>query len=163
MSQLMRDAYEKAGALKYYFDETVPVDLWRGQKKSDKKDGGFPLQPVTLRFEIVTPQGKRWREADVAVFERNGEKWIKGCRTIRHGGQHWGVSLWTQQPAFAAKGGWVNLKVPKGTPIPKALAVTQDDDYSDRSNHYTIAPKDDMPLDLYVQWLKEMATHIVEW
>jgi hypothetical protein len=43
------------------------------------------------------------------------------------------------------------------------LAVTQDDDLASKANHYTIAPKDDMPLGLYVQWLKEMANQFEDW
>ncbi|HXI56849.1 MAG TPA: hypothetical protein VNO55_12370 [Polyangia bacterium] len=178
MADTMRQAYEAAGALRYYFDKTVPIDLWRGLKKSVLRDrvaevlrqGGkspsdrdIAVEPLTVGFEIVTPAGRRWRQPDVEVFQQNGQPWIRGCRTTRTGGRHWGISLWDQQPAFAARGGWHSFRLPKGAPIPEALAVTQDDDHTSGPNHYTLAPKDDMPLGLYVQWLKELAASFREW
>jgi hypothetical protein len=162
-TMLMRDAYEKAGELKYFFDKTVPVDLWRGQKEKDHKQGNFVLAPITEKVEFITGDKKRIRLPDVEVFHRNGEPWIKGCRTTRRGDQHWGISLFDRRPAFAARSGWVNFKVPKGTPIPPSLAVTQDGDVPGADNHYSIAPKDDMPLALFVAHLKEIALHIKDW
>ena len=46
-----------------------------------------------------------------------------------------------------------------GTTILDALAVTRDADrpIPGRATHYTIAPKDDMPLSLFLQHLKGMA------
>jgi Tse2-like ADP-ribosyltransferase toxin len=180
MSEVMKEAYRAAGELQYFFDVSVPVDLWRGLKRKDLetrvkalRDQGrevpatlareVAIEPITVGFWIVTSTGRRWRAPDVEVFTRNGQPWIKGCRTTRQGGQHWGISLWDRQPDFAARGGWQNFRVPKGTPIPAALAVTQDDDHGNRANHYSIAPKDDMPLGLYVEWLKEMSQHFQEW
>jgi hypothetical protein len=174
----MKEAYQAAGALKYYFDKNVPVDLWRGLRKSvlrerveeSRRQGKVPpsardlsAEPTTIGFEIVTPSGKRWRPPDVEVFQKNGQPWIRGCRTTRLGHQHWGISLWDQRPAFAARGGWYSFRLPQGTPIPEALAVSQDDDHRSGPNHYTVAPKDDMPLGLYVQWLKELAAAFRDW
>ncbi len=159
----MKQAYLSAGLARYYFDEAVPCDLWRGQKKSAQKSGEFILQPVTVEIELITTSGRRVRAPDVEVFTRNGMEWIKGCRTIRHGGAHWGISCWSEPPKFALVGGWANFKIPKGAPVPSALAVTQDDDNQFKPNHYSIAPKDDMPLALFIQHLKELAKHIVIW
>lgn len=57
------------------------------------------------------------------------------------------------------------------TKIPKSLAVTRDEDWRPPAKtpeeealrdpvHYTVAPKDDMPLSLFLQHLKEMAVDI---
>ena len=185
MTDDMKKAYEAVGELKYFFENYAPnIDLWRGLKKSEYKKRvksfnraekpipdnfarDISIEPVTEGFEIVTRQGKRWREPDVKVFIRNGEKWIKGCRTNRKGDEHWGVSLWDIKPKFAEMG-WFNFCLPgkesdNPIPLPPSLAITQDDDYTTRSNHYTIAPKNDMPLSLYVQNLKKLAEHFVEW
>jgi hypothetical protein len=185
MTEEMKKAYEAVGELKYFFEKYVPnLNLWRGLKKDKYKEQiktfnnsgkqvpvnfarDFSIEPVIAGFEIVTKHGKRWREPDVKVFIRNGEKWIKGCRTTRKGDQHWGVSLWDSKPKFAEKG-WFNFCLPgkdseNPVPIPASLAITQDDDYTFRSNHYTIAPKDDVPLSLYVQHLKVIAEHFIEW
>jgi hypothetical protein len=119
MSEQMQQAYIEAGALKYYFDKEVPVNLWRGLKKSvltqrekEMREIGasvpanfaqqVSVEPVTLGFEIVTKQGKRWRQPDVEVFERNGELWIRGCRTTRAGGNiggsHFGIKSLDSPP-----------------------------------------------------------------
>ena len=182
MSNEMKTAYETMGELKYFFENYAPaIDLWRGLKKSNYKEAKkkhvgevldsfaryLSVKPVTEGFEIVTRTGKRWREPDVEVFTRNGMPWIKGCRSTRKGGEHWGISLWDRKPEFAERG-WFNFCLPgerlgSPIPIPTSVAITQDDDYYSRSNHYTIAPKDDMPLSLFVQHLKEVAEHFVEW
>ncbi len=76
--------------------------------------------------------------------------------------------MWDQQASFAKSNGWLNFCLPgkdsaQAIPIPPAIAITQDDAYSDRSNHFSIAPKDDMPLDLFVPNLKEIAELLVDW
>ncbi len=87
MSQQMKDAYQAAGELKYFFESFVPrINLWRGLKKDVLKErsreliaaGSSPnnrqiaLEPITKGFEIVTKNGNRWREPDVDVFMQNG-------------------------------------------------------------------------------------------
>lgn len=185
MSDEMRSAYAKAGALQYFFESTVPpINLWRGRKKDEHEKRhkaaqtsgravpatfarDLSVEPITEGFEIVTRNGRRWREPDVEVFFKNGQPWIRGCRTLRHGGAHWGISLWSQKPSFAERG-WFNFCLPgkdakPPIPIPPSLAITQDDDFKNQSNHFSIAPKDDMPLALFVQHLKELAEHLIDW
>jgi len=54
------------------------------------------------------------------------------------------------------------FKLPEGVDIPEALAITRDSTFRDRANHYTIAPKDDMPLELFLVWLNELGKHMAE-
>lgn len=51
------------------------------------------------------------------------------------------------------------FEIPAHAPIPEALAVTRDADRArpGKPTHYTIAPKDDMPLSLFLQHLKGLA------
>ncbi|WP_338847508.1 hypothetical protein V8J88_02210 [Massilia sp. W12] len=161
-SNLMQKAYENAGELHFFFDKVFPIDLWRGQKEKDYKAGVFPLQPVTEKIELIIGNKKRVRLPDVEVFEKNGMPWIKGCRSTKKGKQHWGVSLFDKPPSFA-KNDWRNFKIPQDTPIPESIAVTQDGDSAERENHYSICPKDDMPLSLFIQHLKEIAIHMTDW
>ena len=49
------------------------------------------------------------------------------------------------------------MRLPANTEIPPGLAVTRDEKPgapSDTPVHHTIAPKDDMPLSLFLQYLK---------
>ena len=183
-SDLLKNAYASAGALAYFFEKFVPrVNLWRGLKKESLADHArrhpsagsasfqetakISVEPITKGFQIVTKKGRRWREPDVNVFMRNNQEWVKGCRTTRGGGEHWGISLWDAKPVFAGNG-WISFCLPgkdakDPIPVPIALAITQDDDNQYQPNHYTVAPKDDMPLDLYVQHLKQLADHFTEW
>jgi hypothetical protein len=42
------------------------------------------------------------------------------------------------------------------------LAITQDSDYPNKPNHFTIAPKDDMPLELFQVWLDALNKQLKE-
>jgi hypothetical protein len=50
----------------------------------------------------------------------------------------------------------------KLTEIPLALAITQDSNLNDRPNHFTIAPKDDMPLELFQVSLNALGKRMTE-
>jgi hypothetical protein len=56
---------------------------------------------------------------------------------------------------------FVWYKLPSGTEIPQAIAITQDSDFSNKINHFTIAPKDDMPLDLFLVYLSILERSLV--
>lgn len=152
MTDELRDIYEKAGRRKYFFDERVPRDLFRGQSHTEQKKGLPVLHPNP---GFTRKDGSR-RLPDVAIVERDGRKVVLGCRCIT--GDYRGISTFDR--ANPALRGFDWHKLPKDTQIPEVLAITQDSDYSDRPNHYTVAPKDDMPLDLFQVWLNRLADHM---
>jgi hypothetical protein len=82
----------------------------------------------------------------------DGKKVGKGCRTTR--GDYRGISTFDSRNENLRGFTW--YKLPQATPIPEPLAITQDTDYLDKANHFTIAPKDDMPLGLFQVWLNAL-------
>jgi hypothetical protein len=52
--------------------------------------------------------------------------------------------------------------IPANAKIPPGIALTRgsDDLESDDPIHYTAAPKDDMPLSLFLQYLKALAVDV---
>ncbi len=154
MSEALRRIYEEEGLLKYYFDKDVPRDLFRGQSKTEAKQG----LPILYPNPGFTPKGKPPRPPDVEIVEVDGKKFVKGCRTIA--GHYRGVSTFDRKNPNLSGFTW--YKLPKATPIPEALAITQDSDYPNKANHFTIAPKDDMPLDLFQVWLGALNKQLEE-
>jgi hypothetical protein len=152
MSEALRRVYEEEGLLKYYFDKDVPRDLFRGQSKTEAKQG----LPILYPNPGFTPKGRPPRLPDVEIVEVNGKKIVKGCRTTR--GDYRGISTFDRK--IPNLGGFTWYQLPKATPIPEALAITQDSDYADRPNHFTVAPKDDMPLELFQVWLDALNKHL---
>jgi hypothetical protein len=148
MSEALRRIYEEKGLLKYYFDKDVPRDLFRGQSKTEAKQG----LPILYPNPGFTPKGKPPRLPDVEIVEVDEKKIVKGCRTTR--GDYRGVSTFDRKNPNL--GGFAWYKLPKATPIPEALAITQDSDLANKANHFTVAPKDDMPLDLFQVWLNAL-------
>ena len=152
MSTELRKIYEQAGLLKYYFDEKVPCDLYRGRSRQEEKKNlpilypnpGFKRADGTVRI------------ADVEIEERDGKQIVKGCRCIH--GDYRGVSTFDRPNPNLMGFTWRRL--PKGAPVPEALAITQDSDLKDKANHYTVAPKDDMPLELFQVWLNALAKNM---
>ena len=45
MADELKAIYEKAGKIDRYFEDKTPVDLWRGQKRSNIKKGMTPMHP----------------------------------------------------------------------------------------------------------------------
>ncbi|MCW7536746.1 hypothetical protein OOT46_02620 [Aquabacterium sp. A7-Y] len=76
-------------------------------------------------------------------------------------GDHRGVSVFDKKNTQLRSFDWYRL--PAGTELPPALAVTRDSPSatSSRPIHYTVAPKDDMPLSLFLQHLKGLAAKAV--
>ncbi|WKB54344.1 hypothetical protein [Eleftheria terrae] len=183
MSQELRRVYEKAGALDRYYDESTPVDLYRGRRKGDATDlmqptliGWYTKQDLRRPDVLaVNQQGQspQYVGSDfgqlatedqakplTADMLRNADKlMVKGCRTMK--GDHRGVSVFDKKNTLLPKFEWYRL--PAGTELPPALAVTRDAPFatSSRPTHYTVAPKDDMPLSLFLQHLKGLAAKAV--
>jgi hypothetical protein len=67
-------------------------------------------------------------------------------------GDHRGVSAFDVMPDLGKS--FMYFRIPGGTAIPEALAVTKDT-FNRRFGgyHYTVTPKDDMPLSLFLVWL----------
>ncbi|MDD5367043.1 MAG: hypothetical protein PHR30_17025 [Gallionellaceae bacterium] len=154
MSDDLRNLYKEAGRLAYFFDKAVPCDLFRGQSRTEAKQGLPVLYP--------NPGFKRkdgsLRLPDVRIVERDGKKIVLGCRCLH--GDYRGVSTFDRKNTTLPGFSWFRL--PKGTEIPQAIAITQDSDYKDRANHFTVSPKDDMPLELFQVWLNALGKYMAE-
>lgn len=153
MSDELREVYAKAGLPDRYFDVTTPCDLYRGQTAKDNAANYLPMYP-NLGF---TRDNGTVRIADVRIDMRNGKKVVLGCRTVS--GDYRGVSTFD---ARAPIRGLRWFRLPAGTRIPEALAITQDSSFKDKPNHYTVAPKDDMPYELFLVWLRQLNDQLVD-
>jgi hypothetical protein len=150
----LRKIYEAAGRLQYYFDDKVPCDLFRGQSKTEAKQG-LPILYPNPGFKLKDGSD---RLPDVMIVVENGKQIVKGCRSTK--GDYRGISTFDRKNPKLSGFKW--FKLPRSTAIPAALAITQDDDYRDRANHFTIAPKDDMPLPLFQVWLNALGRHMAQ-
>lgn len=178
MSDDLKNLYKASGKLHNFYETETPVPLFRGMKDDQK----FPLMtPVLVGWKTKTgprPPDVMVQDKDGATPQYVGGKYpapiaeedkqksltvriladasgfvVKGCRSTRKSDHHRGVSVFDATRAFKDFS-W--FRIPAGTPIPPALAVTKDADVSNNGEpiHYTIAPKDDMPLSLFLQHLK---------
>lgn len=154
MSNTLRDIYKKENKLQYYFDDTVPRDLFRGQKLSD----AHKQAPIIYPHPGYTRSNGPDRLPDVKIVDRNGMKFVLGCRCTQ--GPYRGISTFDRVNPVLKDFVWYRL--PEGTAIPPALAVTQDSDLPGKSNHYTIAPKDDMPLEHFQMLLNTLAKNLLK-
>lgn len=184
MSEELKRVYEKQGALDRYFDTVIPKDLYRGYKKGATYD---LMQPTLLGFYIrgnprlpdvhvsaqdskISPQFTDATERELVVDDTfgsltvamvaNADKYmVRGCRTMD--GEFRGVSLFDKKNERLRNHSW--YKIPKGAEIPEALACTRDGPAdAPYPVHYTIAPKDDMPLSLFLQHLKVLTKQAVK-
>ncbi|WP_338846649.1 hypothetical protein V8J88_23180 [Massilia sp. W12] len=153
MTDELKKVYESHKLLHRYFDKEVPKDLFRGQQPKEAKLG-LPIIYPNPGFKKADGS---IRPPDVLIEERDGIKFVAGCRTIR--GKYRGISVFDKANPALRSFKW--YKLPAGVKIPEALAITQEDDYSDQPNHFTIAPKDDMPLELFESWLKILCDQLI--
>ena len=83
-------------------------------------------------------------------------------------GKYRGVSTFHKTNTRLRNFDW--FKIPEDTEIPKTLACTRDsilpeskiNDDTDPAVHYTIAPKDDMSLSLFLQELKALSNKTIK-
>ena len=167
----MKKIYEAGGKLAYFFEQRTPVNLYRRRNIGDKS---MIMQPTIIGFgaedrprlpdikledEVgVSPQfdgATMRREPNSKPLTKqligDASKYtVKGCRTIK--GDYRGVSVFDMVNPRARGVEWFYIEA--DTKIPPGLAVTQDGDKRPgESLHYTIAPKDNMPFDLFLQHL----------
>jgi hypothetical protein len=180
MTDELRRVYEHAGALDRYFEGQTPVPLYRGRRAGDTTDlmqpviigwntqrGPRPPDVLVLDERNTSPQyttgdtpaivtdGKT--KALTADIIKHADKYVvKGCRTMR--GDHRGVSVFDKKNTRLGNFHW--YKIPAGTKLPEAIAITRDSSRKEAQEpiHHTVAPKDDMPLSLFLQYLKVIAS-----
>jgi hypothetical protein len=183
MSDELKNVYKNAGKLDRYHGETVPEDLFRGRKIGSSVD---LMQPTLLGFyrragprlpDVLatdskgqSPQFKNADKSELIVdnklgtfteeMVRNSDKYmVRGCRTIK--GDYRGVSVFDVKNTRLRNFDW--YKLAGGTDIPPGLACTRDADLGVPSPiHHTIAPKDDMPLSLFLKQLQALAKSAIK-
>lgn len=161
MSDELKKIYAREGKSGRYFDGKTPCELFRGQHPDGHSRQEFVLEPHRGFVKIDKATGrKRERRADVAIVNRDGRDVVIGCRVTS--GDFRGLSTFDKPVTWFDKPRWYNFSIPKGTKLPDSLAVVRDKyDYDKDATHYTIAPKDDMPFELFIQSLKGIAAQMV--
>ena len=149
MSNELQQIYVNAGLSQFFFDKSVPQDLYRGQRHEDAEKG----QPIIFPHPGFARKNGPARPPDVQIVERDGKKFVLGCRCVR--GLYRGISTFDRTNPALKNFLWYKLL--KGTAIPPGLAITQDSNDPSKPNHFTIAPKDDMPLEHFQMLLDELA------
>jgi hypothetical protein len=146
MSDDLRKIYVAAGLADRFWDTSTPTALWRAQKQTDFHAGAIVLEPHP---------GSATRPADVKVVDRDNQKIVLGCRCVK--GDFRGISTYDMKVTWYGSRTTKHFRMAANTPIPPGLAVTKDHRNAQGAYHYTIAPKDDMPLQLFMQQLKAMS------
>lgn len=174
----LKNVYTSANKDGRFFDQTTPVVLFRGIKRGASAGLmqptliGFMLKKGPRKPDVLFRDGKgktpQYEDSDISraitlddsgeltrhILANAGDYVVQGCRTIK--GDHRGMSLFDKvNPNLSFK--WYRL--PASSKIPPGIAITRDADamHSELPIHYTAAPKDDMPLSLFLQHLKELA------
>lgn len=152
----LKKLYAKEGKADRYFEGSTPCVLYRAQSRNDFKKDVFIMQPHP-GYVKKDANGKaiRTRLPDVNIEDRDGKQVVLGCRTTA--GDYRGLSLFDAKVTWLGPA-WINYVIPAGTEVPPSLVITKDHfirQYG--ATHYTIAPKDDMPLELFIQTLKVIA------
>ncbi len=91
MSDELKKVYENENKLKFYFDKTVPCDLYRGQHDREAKKG-LPLiypNPGFIKADGTV------RPADVFIEIVDGMEMVRGCRTTK--GNFRGISTFDRK------------------------------------------------------------------
>lgn len=153
----LKNIYQAEGLSKCYFDGLTPVNLYREQKKDKFTDLENILRP---ELEGWPTKDGGFREPDVEVFKGpNVGLFVRRCMGAASKVEHYrGVSIGTQPRRIALRSSWLAFKIPAGTEIPQPLAITRDHEKPGRDGiHYTVAPKYDMPLGTFLEWLQVLA------
>jgi hypothetical protein len=146
MSDTLKTIYREANLAHSFWDDATPVDLWRVQKKPD-------FDRKTMLFE--PHPGNDTRPADVRVIDRDGHQVVLGCRCVKGGSR--GISTFDKRVTWFGNRSSRHFRLPAKAILPPGIAVTKDHRNEYGAHHYTLAPKDDMPLDLFLQHLRSLA------
>lgn len=144
----LKDILIEADEIDRYFDEEVPVNLWRARKRKSV----VPL--FHLVEEEITRSTGQVRRPDITVEQVDGVKWVRVRERPR------GISTFDKPDVFR-RGDWEYYKIPQGTPIPDGLAIVRDR-FNPTMNavHDTIAPAFDMPLKRFKDLLNALAASL---
>lgn len=142
---ILKDVLIEAGEIDRYFDDMVPINVWRARNLK-KNWPAFGL--VEEEFRRSSGQVRR---ADVTIEVLNGVKWVRVRNRPR------GISTFDKPDVFR-KGSWEYYKIPAGTQLPEGLAIVRDfrNPVLD-ATHYAIAPAFDMPLKRFKDLLNVLA------
>lgn len=143
---ILKDVFISQGDLERYFEDYVPVNLWRGLNVK-KNVGLFDLveKPFKMSNGIV-------RKLDINID--NG--WVRVKDWPR------GVSTFDRQGVPGGKD-WAHYRIPAGTKLPKGIAIVKDSyNESFQATHYTIAPAHDMLLNSFKMLLNELAKNAIK-
>lgn len=137
--EILKDILIETGELKRYYGKEIPVNLWRAKKVRSPS----PLFSI-VEEEITRPRGAP-RKPDITI--KKG--WVKVRNRPR------GISTFDKPNIF--KGHWEYFKLPAGTILPEGLVVVKDSYNSTfQATHYTIAPAQDMPLQIFKNILNQL-------
>lgn len=148
--KMLREILLDAGEIDKYYDNKVPVNLWRAKNLNNKA----PIFGM-IEEKIVRHSGKV-RPADITIYKKNNVDWVSVKERPR------GISTFDKPNVFK-RGRWEYYKIPAGTDIPHGLAIVEDGfNIALGAKHYTIAPSFDMPLSHFKQLLNTLAQLLVK-
>jgi len=136
----------ETGEIDKFFGDTAPVNLWRARNLSKKELGLFDLvEEEQVRNGNVRPADIKIEGGIVRIKDRP-----RGASTF-------------DKPDIFKRGKWEYYKIPKGMKLPKGLVIVKDK-YNKHldATHYTIAPKSEMPIELFRILLNKLAAQIQE-
>ncbi len=126
---------------------------------TDPKTGKTPQYEGGTTKGIMLEEHRKKMEITAQIIRDADDYMVAGCRTMNAADHYRGLSLFNG----------ANKKLPfnwfliaEGTDIPDGLAVTRDADVTKKGIvHYTVAPKDDMTLALYLVQLRALGKDAV--
>jgi hypothetical protein len=138
---------------------------WGNRKVSDdlrsqkflSVDGKTSLHP---NYGFIRKDGSV-RPSDVTLFNKGGEKWVRGVDDVKSDGKHWvswkeGVSISKNKEVMPYSGGWFDFLLPKGTTIPASLDIKHTPSKTN-PDHYSIRLKNQMTQEAYQGVLDNLA------
>lgn len=126
---------------------------------TNAKTGNSPQYDGGTTAGQLNEEHRKNMEITTEMVKNADDYMVRGCRTMNAADHYRGLSLFNganQRLPFD----WFVIE--KDTKIPEGLAVTRDADTSKQGIvHYTVAPKDDMTLALYLVQLQALGKDAV--